>query len=58
MEDHTLQPILAKPNDLLLEQLVETNHFGNLFIKEMVGTNHFGNLFVEESVETNQKVTC
>jgi hypothetical protein len=33
VEDHTLQPILVKPNDILLEEPIETTHFGNLFIK-------------------------
>ncbi len=33
VEDHTLQPILAKPSYFLLEEPIETTHFGNLFIE-------------------------
>jgi hypothetical protein len=47
------QPVLVKPNDLLVEEPVETNHYGNLFTKESVETNHFGNLFVEDLIETH-----
>jgi hypothetical protein len=36
VEDKTLQPALAKPNDFLLKGPVETNHFSNLFTKELV----------------------
>ncbi len=50
-QGHTFQPILAKLNDLLPEELVETNQFGNLFIKELVETNYFGNLFIKERID-------
>ncbi len=53
LKDHTFQPILVKPNVLLLEEPVETNHYGNLFTKESVETNHFGNLFVEDLIGTH-----
>ncbi len=36
IEDNTLQPILAKPNDLFIKELIETNKFCNLFINEPV----------------------
>jgi len=35
VKDHTFQPIMVKPSDLLLEKPIETNHFGNFFIKEL-----------------------
>jgi hypothetical protein len=47
--------VLAKPNDLLLVEPIETSQFGNWFIKELVETNHFGNMFIKEPVETHIK---
>ncbi len=32
VEDHTLQPILIESNDFLLENLIGTTNYGNLFI--------------------------
>jgi hypothetical protein len=34
IEDNTLQPILGKPNDLLIEEPIKTNKSCNLFIKQ------------------------
>jgi hypothetical protein len=53
MEGHTLQPIIAKHNDYLLEKPLETTHFHNLFIKQPFETIHFCNMFIKEPVETN-----
>jgi hypothetical protein len=53
VEDHTIQPILAKPSDFLPIESIETSYSGNLFIKEPIETNHFGNLFTEELVESH-----
>lgn len=39
IEDSTLQPILAKPNDLLTEESIETNKSFNLFINKPVEKN-------------------
>jgi len=36
---------------LLPKELVETNHFGNLFIEESVETNYSTNLFTKKLVE-------
>ncbi len=33
VEDQTFQPILAKPNDFLLEEPLEATHSDNMFIK-------------------------
>jgi len=54
-EDHTFQPILTKPSEFLLEELVEAAHFDNLFNEELVGTNHSSNMFVEKLVQLNTK---
>jgi hypothetical protein len=54
-EDHTFQPILTKPNEFLLGELVDAAHFDNLFNEKLVGTNHFSNLFVEKLVQFNTK---
>ncbi len=35
VKDYTLQPIMIKPSDLLLEEPIETNDFGDFFIKEL-----------------------
>jgi hypothetical protein len=51
---HTFQHVLAKPKDLLPKELVETNHFGNLFTKELVKTNHSSNLVTKEPTKTNK----
>jgi hypothetical protein len=55
VEDQTFQPILTKPSDFPLEELIETNHFGNMFIEEFVEINHFGNLFTKELVKLHIK---
>jgi hypothetical protein len=39
IEDSTLQPILAKPNDLLTEESIETDKSCNLFINKPVEKN-------------------
>ncbi len=39
MEDHTLQPILVKLSDLLLEKPSETNNFGIMFNKLKINLN-------------------
>jgi hypothetical protein len=39
IEDNTLQPILAKPNDLFTEEPIKTNKSCNLFINEPVEKN-------------------
>ncbi len=51
MDDQTLQPILAKPNDFLPKELVEVSHLDNLSTKQQVEENHFDNLSNEEPVE-------
>jgi hypothetical protein len=51
VEDHTFQPVLAKPNVFILEKLVETIYSSNLLFDELVETNHYGNMFVEELVK-------
>jgi hypothetical protein len=53
VEDQTLQHVLAKCSDFLLEELVETTHSGNMFIEELIETTHSSNQFIEEPVETN-----
>jgi hypothetical protein len=53
VEDHTFQLILIKPSDILLEELVETNHSNNIFIEEPIEVTCFDNLFNEKLVETN-----
>jgi hypothetical protein len=55
VEDQTLQPILTKPSDFPLKELIETNHFGNMFIEELVDINHFGHLFIKELVKFHIK---
>jgi len=44
MDDQTLQPILAKPNDFLPKELVEIIHFDNMSTKQQVEETHFDNL--------------
>ncbi len=34
VEDHTLQLVIVKPRDLLLEELIEINHYNDVFTKE------------------------
>jgi hypothetical protein len=46
VEDQTLQLILAKLSDFLLEELVETNDSNNLFVEELVEINNIGNMFI------------
>jgi hypothetical protein len=59
VEDHTFQPILAKSNDFLSEEPIETTHFGNLFIEQLVETIHSSNMFPKESVKRQTiMVTC
>ncbi len=51
MEGQTLQPILTKLNDFLLEKPMEVTHFNNLFTKQQVEVTHFDNLFTKQQVE-------
>jgi hypothetical protein len=44
IEDQTLQPILAKPNDFLSEELVEITYSDNLSNEEPVETIHSSNV--------------
>jgi hypothetical protein len=48
VENHTPQPIITKPSDLLLDELVGTNHYSNVFIKELIETHHSNDLFINE----------
>ncbi len=47
IEDQTLQPILAKPNDFLSEELVDTTYSDNLSNEEPIETIHYGNMFIK-----------
>ncbi len=53
VKDHIFQPVIAKLNDLLSKESVETNHYNNMFTKELIEVNHFNDLFIEGLVETN-----
>jgi hypothetical protein len=53
VEDHTVQPILDKPDDFLSKELVEVTHFDNLFTKQVIEVTHFDNLLNEELIEIN-----
>jgi hypothetical protein len=55
VEDHTLQHVLIKPNDLLLEEPIEINPFNDVFIKEPTKMAQFSNIFTKESVELHTK---
>jgi hypothetical protein len=50
VKNHTLQRVLAKLCDFLLEEPVEATHFDKLFIKQPMETTHFDNLFTKQPV--------
>jgi hypothetical protein len=47
VEDQTLQPIIAKSNDLLPKESIEIKDFGNMFVKELVVTTIPRNMFTK-----------
>ncbi len=55
VENHTFQLVIVKLSNFSSKELVETNHFGNMFNEELVETNHFGNMFIKEPVKLHTK---
>jgi len=55
IKDQTLQPIVAKPNDLLPKESIEICQSNNLFIEKPVETNHSGNLFTKEPAKSHNE---
>jgi hypothetical protein len=51
VEDDTLQLVLVKPNDFLLEEPIGIIYSSNIFIEELVETDHYGNLFTKNLVK-------
>ncbi len=48
IEDQTLQPILAKPNDFLSKEPVEVKYFDNMPNQQQVEETYYDNLSKEE----------
>jgi hypothetical protein len=55
IEDNTLQPILAKPNNLFIEESIETNKSCNLFINEPVEKNT-NDMLVKEPIKKEPRI--
>jgi hypothetical protein len=53
VKDHTLQLVLTKPKNFLLEEPMEITHCDNMSIKELIKVICFDNLLNEEPIQIN-----